>query len=45
MRAISIHIKTLLSALALCARWIFLVAQSLIWSYLAVWQLRRKDEI
>jgi hypothetical protein len=39
----SVHYAS--NALALCARWIFLIAQSLIWSYLTIWRLRQKDEI
>ncbi|MCL4295365.1 MAG: FHA domain-containing protein [Anaerolineae bacterium] len=33
------------NGLALGSRWLLLLAQTLIWSYLAVWQIRRKDEI
>lgn len=33
------------NALALGSRWLLLLAQTLIWSNLAVWQIRRKDEI
>jgi ABC-type multidrug transport system ATPase subunit len=31
--------------LALASRWLLLVGQGLVWSYLTVWQIRRKDEI
>jgi ABC-type transport system involved in multi-copper enzyme maturation permease subunit len=33
------------SALALLSRWIFLFVHTLIWSGLAVWLIKRKDEI
>jgi ABC-type multidrug transport system ATPase subunit/pSer/pThr/pTyr-binding forkhead associated (FHA) protein len=31
--------------LALVSRWIFLIAHSLFWTYLAIWRMRQKDEI
>jgi hypothetical protein len=33
------------SGLALFSRWIFLWAHTLVWSALAVWLLKKKDEI
>jgi hypothetical protein len=33
------------SRLAQLARWIFLLVHTLVWSSLAVWQLKRRDEI
>jgi ABC-type multidrug transport system ATPase subunit/pSer/pThr/pTyr-binding forkhead associated (FHA) protein len=33
------------NALALISRWIFLVVQTLVWSSLAIWLIKRKDEI
>jgi ABC transport system ATP-binding/permease protein len=33
------------NALALCSRWILLIAHLSIWSSLALWQIKRKDEI
>jgi hypothetical protein len=33
------------NGLALLSRWVLLLAQTLIWGQLTVWQIRRKDEI
>jgi hypothetical protein len=42
---ISFYVNYTPNALALWSRWILLIAHILIWSNLAIWQIRRKDEM
>lgn len=42
---IDFHVNYTRNPLALLSRWAFLVGHILVWSQLAVWQLRRKEEV
>ncbi len=43
--AIDFFINYTRNPLALISRWIFLIAQILVWSYLTIWQIGRQDKI
>jgi hypothetical protein len=42
---INFYINYTRNAPALLSRWIFLLAHTVLWSSLAIWLLKRKDEI